>query len=97
MARLLSARSLHLSAASVHRISLTLPPLHPFRDRTVRCILRGISQLSTSVFQGLPANHVEVVVLVTSGRCWPSAADEEWYSLKGLPAQWQSNTAVEAK
>ena len=23
--------------------------------------------------------------LVTSGRCWPSAADEEWYSPKGLP------------
>ena len=28
------------------------------------------------------ANHIQVVVLVISGRCWPSAADEEWYSPK---------------
>ena len=35
--------------------------------------------------------------LVTSGCCWPSAADEELYSPKGLPAQLQSNTVVEAQ
>ena len=34
--------------------------------------------LTSSAFKGLAANHVQVVVLVTSGRCWPSAADEEW-------------------
>ena len=45
------------------------------------CILSD-DGLTSSVFQGLPANHVQVVVLVTSGRCWPSAADEEWYSPK---------------
>ena len=38
--------------------------------------------LTSSVFQGLLANHVQVVVLVTSGCCWPSAADEKWYSPK---------------
>ena len=37
--------------------------------------------LTSSVFQGLAANHVQVVVLVTSGCCCPSAADE-WYSPK---------------
>ena len=35
--------------------------------------------LTSSVFQRLPANHVQVVVLVTSGHCYPSVADEEWY------------------
>ena len=34
------------------------------------------------VSQGLPANHIQVVVLLTSGHYWPSAADEKWYSPK---------------
>ena len=34
--------------------------------------------------------------LVTSGRCRPSTANEEWYILrKGLPAQWQYNIKSE--
>ena len=42
------------------------------------CILSD-DGLTSSVFQGLPANHVQVVVLVTSGHCCSSVADEEWY------------------
>ena len=130
MARLLPARSLHLSAASVHRISLTLPPLRPsgtercaasvapfvgpdssfmplrwtfaalrcrdlagsslamsfsvflFTPARISLCISSDDGLTSSVFQGLPANHVQVVVLVTSGHCWPIAADEEWYSSK---------------
>ena len=38
------------------------------------CILSD-DGLTSSAFQWLPANLVQVVA---SGRCWPNAADEEW-------------------
>ena len=49
------------------------------------------------MFQGLPANNVQVVVLVTSGHCGPVLLTRSGILRKGLPAQWQSNTAVEAQ
>ena len=39
-------------------------------------------------------NVCMLILVVTSGCCRPSAADEEWYSPKGLPAQWQSNIVI---
>ena len=51
-------------------------------DSPLSLCISSDDSLTSSAFQGLPANHVQVVVLVTSGRCWPSAADEEWYSPK---------------
>ena len=68
MVRLLPTRSLHLSAASIHCSGAKE--------------LSGPTKGATEAGEGLPANHVLVVVLVTSGRCWPCAVDEEWYSLK---------------
>ena len=38
-----------------------------------------VIELTSSVVQELPTNHKQVVA---SGHCWPSAADEEWYSPK---------------
>ena len=83
MVRLLPTRSLHLSAANIHCSGAKE--------------LSGPTKGATEAAEGLKANHVQVVVLVISGRCWPVLLMRSGILQKGLPAQWQSNTAVEAQ
>ena len=60
------------------------------------CILSD-DGLTSSVFQGLPANHVQVVAWWLLDAVGPVLLMRSGILRKSLPAQWQSNTAVEAR
>ena len=58
-------------------------------------VFRAKWQFNIIGISGVASQSCTSGCLVTSGHCWPSAADEEWYSSKRrLPAQWQSNTVI---
>ena len=45
-------------------------------------VFRAKRRLTSHSASGVTDQSCTSGCLVTSGRCWPSAADEEWYSLK---------------
>ena len=85
LARPTLASSPHLSAGNVHRRGWSsqvfhchcIPPCTNFTS-----VFRAKRQLTSHSALEVADQSQTSGCLVTSGRCWPSAADEEWYSPK---------------
>ena len=82
LARLLPASSLHLGAVQVHRSGIKESP----------SVFQAMARFNIISISGVASQSRRSGCLVTSGHCCPSAADEEWCSLKR-----PSSTVMEAQ